>query len=330
MARKVSIVIPTHNGMPLFGQVLDAIERQRCDHPWDLICIDTESRDGTWEELVRRDIRRVRITKPEFDHGATRARAARMTDGDLIVFTVQDATPADEHWLQGLVDAMELDERVAGAFSRQIPYPECSPFLKLRLERWAAGRTAREIHRLAPGQRLDDLAPLERLFLCAFDDVSSIVRRSVWESIPTPRRRFGEDVAWGKAVIEAGYSLVFEPKSTVIHSHDDGAWKEFTRIYQDHANLYDLFGIRTVPTFRDAWRNSKAQFGVYRQMVAQMDLPEGARESITWFALRYAFAETFAQWLGARSMRKGVNHPLFAAIEEFVAPRKSGPLIPGA
>ncbi len=318
--RKVSIVIPTHNGMPLFKNVLDAIEKQKCRIPFDLFVIDTESKDGTWEELERRGVRRQRITKAEFDHGATRARAARQTDGDLIVFTVQDATPANEAWLDALVDAVSSGDDVAGAFSRQIPYPECSPFLRVRLERWAAGRTQRVVNRLAKGQRLEDLPPLERLFLCAMDDVASCVRRDVWERIPTPRRRFGEDVAWGKSVIEAGLALVFEPNSVVVHSHDDGAWKEFTRIYQDHANLFDLFGILTVPTFRDALRNSLAQFGVYRRMIAELAPPEGTREEMTWFALRYAFAETFAQWLGARSVRKAPPTGIFASIERLVAP----------
>jgi rhamnosyltransferase len=322
-ARRVSIVIPTHNGMPLFARVLDAIERQRCRIPFDVFVVDTESTDGTWEELERRRVPRLRITKDEFDHGATRARAAKRTGGDLIVFAVQDATPANDRWLEALVDAMDQTPDAAGAFSRQVPYPECSPFLKLRLERWAAGRTRRVVNRLPASGTLASLAPLERRALCAMDDVASCVRRSVWERIPTPRRRFGEDVAWGKAVIEAGYAIVFEPESVVIHSHDDGAWHEFTRIYQDHANLYDLFGVLTVPTFRDAFRNSLAQFGVYRRLIAQLSPPEGEREAMTWFALRYAFAETFAQWLGARSVRKGPPRGIFAFVESIVAPRKA-------
>jgi rhamnosyltransferase len=319
--RHVSIVIPTRNGMPRFRGVLDAIEAQCCDLPFDLFVIDTESTDGTYEELERRGIARDRITRPEFDHGATRRRAADQTRGDLVVFTVQDATPKDERWLQGLVDAMREEPAAAGAFSRQEPYPECNPFLRERLARWAAGRTERKVNRLGSGQRLADLPPLERLALCAFDDVSSIVRRDVYDRLRVPRRRFGEDVAFGKLVIESGHALVFEPSSVVIHSHDDGALAEFKRIYQDHANLYELFEVLTVPTARDAARNSRAQFAAYRRLLAGLALGEGAREELTWFALRYAHAETFAQWLGARSVRKGPPRGIFAWIEGFVTSR---------
>jgi hypothetical protein len=46
---KVSIVLPTHNGMPLFARVLDGILAQRCSFPFELYCVDTASTDGTWK-----------------------------------------------------------------------------------------------------------------------------------------------------------------------------------------------------------------------------------------------------------------------------------------
>ncbi|MBK6939712.1 MAG: glycosyltransferase [Planctomycetes bacterium] len=316
--RKVSIVLPTHNGMPLFSRVLDGILAQRCSFPFELYCVDTASADGTWEELERRNVRRKRIAKSEFDHGRTRNQAISETDGDVIVCMVQDATPADEHWLEALVSAYDAIDDVAGAYSRQVPYPDCSPFLKHRLERWAAGRTERQIQRLAPGESLAQLEPMQRLFRCAFDDVASSMRREVWRRFPLPSRRFGEDVAWAKSVIEAGLALVFEPRSTVIHSHDDGAWAEAKRIYLDHANLHDLFGVLTVPTFADARRNSRAQFGVYRAQVDALDLPPRERDAQLRFARRLAYGETFAQWLGARSVRKGPPRGIFRWIEHLV------------
>lgn len=315
---KVSIVIPTHNGMPLFAAVLDAILSQRCTVPFDLYCVDTASVDGTWEELQRRGIRSRQIKKSEFDHGRTRAEAIAETDGDLVVLTVQDATPKDDQWLQGLVDGVLSRNDAACAYSRQVPYDGVSPFLALRLSRWSAGQEAPRIQRLDDSQTLADLAPLARLGLCAFDDVSSILRRDVWITHRVQHRRFGEDVAYGRAVIEGGHSIVYAPASVVVHSHDDGALAEFKRIYQDHANLFDLFGILTVPTFKDAWRNSLAQRGVYRAMIDQLDPPEGRRRELESFALRYAFAETFAQWLGARSVRKGLRAGLFRWIERQV------------
>lgn len=315
----VSIVIPTRNGMPQFERVLAGILAQSARLPFEVYCVDTASTDGTWEVIERSGVRRKRIARHQFQHGRTRNEAIGATSGELVVCTVQDALPADDQWLQHLVAAALSEPDAAGAYSRQVPYPDCNPFLRRRLENWAAGRTSRTVQRLAPQQRLADLPPLERLARCAFDDVASCMKRSVWRQFPLPARRFGEDVAWAKSVIEAGRSLVFEPRSTVVHSHDDGVLAEFKRIYLDHANLHELFQVTTVPNARDAWRNSRSQWGVYRSLLAELDLGEGEREQLAWYARRYAFAETFAQWLGARSVRKGPPRGLFRAVERFVA-----------
>ena len=39
---------------------------------------------------------------------------------------------------------------------------------------------------------------------CNFNDVSSVVRRSVWEVLPLERGEFGEDLKFARAAIEAG------------------------------------------------------------------------------------------------------------------------------
>ena len=318
--RKVSVVVPTRNGMPRFAEVLDAILSQDCPWPYDVRCVDTASDDGTWEEIERRGLPRRRIERHEFDHGRTRNAAIEETDGDVVVLTVQDATPRDGDWLRELVEALFVEEDVAGAYSRQVPYPDVDPFLRMRLERWSAGQEEPRVQRLEPGRRLTDLAPLERLGVCAFDDVSSAMHRQVWRRHPVPSRRFGEDVAWAKSVIESGHGVAFAARSVVVHSHDDGALAEFKRIYQDHANLHELFEILTVPTGALAWRNSWAQRGVYLERLDALDppLPEGELERRRAYATRLAFAETFGQWLGARSVRKGPPEGLFALIERFV------------
>lgn len=316
--QKVSVIVPTRNGMPRFAEVLDGILRQETPWPFEVSCVDTASTDGTWEEIERRGVRRRRIAKRDFEHGRTRNEAIAETDGDVVVLTVQDATPQDAHWLRELVEALSLADGVAGAYSRQVPYEGLNPFLRRRLEDWSAGRDVTRVQRLPAGARLEDLEPLERLSLCAFDDVASCMPRAVWRRFPVPSRRFGEDVAWGKRVIEAGLAIAFAARSVVRHSHDDGAMAEFRRIYLDHANLHELFGVLTVPTFRSAWTNARSQRRVYLDLVARLSLPEGERERLRGFAARLAFAETFAQWLGARSVRKGPPKGVFGLVERFV------------
>ena len=57
-----------------------------------------------------------------------------------------------------------------------------------------------------------------------------------------------EDIAWARDVLLAGYRLAYVPAATVVHSHDRPAREEFTRTYLLHRRLYELFGLRTIPT----------------------------------------------------------------------------------
>jgi rhamnosyltransferase len=90
-------------------------------------------------------------------------------------------------------------------------------------------------------------ATAERRSLATFDNVSSCVRRSVWESIPFEPTGFGEDVRWGKRVVETGYKLVYEPRSAVLHSHERGALYDLRRHYVEGQLLLELFGLAPTP-----------------------------------------------------------------------------------
>ena len=43
----VSIVIPTKNGGHLFEKVLDAVFKQKTEYEYEVICVDSGSKDGT-------------------------------------------------------------------------------------------------------------------------------------------------------------------------------------------------------------------------------------------------------------------------------------------
>lgn len=42
----VSIVIPTKNGGHLFEKVLDAVFKQKTEYEYEVICVDSGSKDG--------------------------------------------------------------------------------------------------------------------------------------------------------------------------------------------------------------------------------------------------------------------------------------------
>jgi len=237
---KVSIVIPTLNAGALFQEVLEAVRAQEFPDKVELLIVDSGSEDGSWELSKRYADYCFQIPRTEFNHGGTRNLAIERSQGELIALLVQDATPLDKNWLKNLVRNFE-DSKVAGAYSRQVPRADCNPLLRLRLEDWGAGKNEK---RVQEWRDYEGLSGKEIIELFSFDNVSSMVRREVWEEVHFPARRFAEDILWAKEVMKRGYKIVYEPESVVVHSHNKSLWYEFKRVYLDHGNWWQVGGFR--------------------------------------------------------------------------------------
>jgi glycosyltransferase involved in cell wall biosynthesis len=225
--RSVSVLVPTWQGTAFLERALDALAAQRLGLPWDLYAVDSGSTDGTWELLGRAaqrfpvPLRRERIDPVEFDHGDTRNLLAARTSGDLLVYLTQDAIPSGPDWLATIAANFE-DPRVAAAYCRNVPRASADLLTRVNAANdpgYAPGRREVRIDDRAAYERM---SPLERRILCNFNDVASAVRREVWELHPFPRTAFGEDVLMARALLEAGFTVVYDDQATVEHSHDFG------------------------------------------------------------------------------------------------------------
>jgi rhamnosyltransferase len=244
---KVSVVIPTLNAGPGFRDLLDKLSAQEMSFGYEVLVVDSGSTDGTAELARRRGAAVHTIPRAEFGHGATRNLGVSLSRGEYVAFIVQDAVPLDGRWLAAMVENLERDDLVAGVYGRQIPRPESAPLTRVLVNGWpTAGLERREQCVEAPAL-YRALTPAERRSLATFDNVSSCVRRSVWEEIPFEPTGFGEDVRWGKRVVETGYKLVYEPRSAVLHSHERGALYDLRRHYVDGQLLLELFGLAPTP-----------------------------------------------------------------------------------
>ncbi len=246
-APRVSIVIPTRNGISTLPALLDRLAGQRVDAAVEVIAVDSASTDGTAALLRDRVDRLIAIEAAGFDHGLTRNLGIEAASGDLVVLTVQDALPADDRWLAALIAPLRADPRLAGTFARQRPRPDASALTRQSLARWvAAGETPRVV--FLDRAAFARLSPRERLDRCAFDNVCSCIRRSVWLAHPFRATPIAEDLEWAKTVLLAGHALAFVPDAVVVHSHERGAREEFTRTREVHRRLRALFGLRTIPS----------------------------------------------------------------------------------
>jgi hypothetical protein len=99
----------------------------------------------------------------------------------------------------------------------------------------------------------------------------------------------------------AGGAIAYEPAAAVEHSHRIELVREFRRVYCDHRNLCELFGLFNVPTWKAVRSGGRAQARHYAELLGRLHL--GSLERLRWrlYSIPYAFLETAAQFLGARS-----------------------------
>ncbi len=317
---RASLVIPTWNAGPLLEEVLAAVAAQPGADALEKIAIDSGSADGTVATLRRHGFRVQVIDQRQFNHGATRDLGIAASSGEVIVLLTQDATPADANWLPALLAAY-ADPVVDAAWCRQIPRPECNPLLRRRIEEWMGDRRTLALQRLPAGTAFAALDPMQQLRLSAFDNVASSVRRSSWERHRFGWRRFGEDITFGKRVIEAGGCIAFVPESAVIHSHHTTPRQEGKRVYCDHQNLFALFGLRVIPDLAHCRRAVRDGGAHFRSLVAsEPGLPPAARAELERWATDYASWTAWGQYLGANGerLRRRWFGPLFWLVDRWM------------
>lgn len=213
----ISIIIPVKNAGAIFKETLEALFCQKNVSPFEVIIIDSGSTDGTLETCRQFPVRLLQILPTEFEHGKTRNYGASLAEGKILVFLVQDAVPVGANWLKNLIDPFGSDDRIAGVYSRNIPRPDASL------------RQVREIERyFRPEGRLQT-SPVDHIF----SNISSAIRKEIFERIPFPDVKFGEDQLWAQQVLEAGYAIQYEPASMVTHSHHDNLRDAFRRGTQE-------------------------------------------------------------------------------------------------
>lgn len=300
LSMRISLVMPTWNAGPLLEEVLAAITSLEGTVFDELIAVDSGSSDGTQDRLRAAGFRVEPIPQSEFDHGATRDRGMAMSTGDVIVLLVQDATLQGTDWLAKMVTPFE-DPDVAGVWCRQIPRPGCQPVLDRRIRGWPGRGEVVSKRQLEPGQKLSDLEPFEQLMHSAFDNVASAVRRTVWERFKLGPRRFGEDVYFGKRVIEAGLAIAHQGEAAVIHSHDRSAWSEGKRTFCDHRNLRGLFGLVGIPN-REALKGAiKGCTEEHVNYVKSLKLPAEQEAPALKWTIDYCKWQCWGQYLGAKA-----------------------------
>lgn len=308
----LSFILPVRNGMPGLETCLRAIRHQAATWSHEIIVLDSASEDDSADCARSLGCRVVAVDPNAFGHGRTRNQGASLARGSLLVFLSQDAIPR-AGWLAGLLEALDGDRNLAGVCSRHVAPPTASPSVRRAVnELWPAGK--KERYRF----RADEQGvPPRWLF---FSNSSSAIRRHVWQVHPFPEVRFGEDVAWARRVVRAGFTVGSAPASTVWHAHDEPPWERFGNNVDHMRGMTALQGNLAIPGFfpslglalrsaiedlRYHRRTEAAEGGFSPPSSLPTPLPTSLPALLPVFlrALLWQLAGHLGAWLGARCHR---------------------------
>ena len=196
---KASIIIRTKNEEQWIKHCLKTIDVQSF-RDFEVVLVDNESEDATVTIAKRHGVEKI-ATIADYHPGDALNRGIAAASGEYVVCLSAHCVPRDGDWLSNLLDPFE-DANVAGVYGRQLPVSFSSDSDKRDLL-------------ITFG--LDRRVQVKDYF---FHNANSAIRRDIWEKVPFDDRAPNiEDRIWGKAVIEAGYNLVYVPEAAVYHHH---------------------------------------------------------------------------------------------------------------
>lgn len=229
----VTVCIPTCNGSHKLLEVIEKVKAQKCPYDYDILIIDSGSTDGSIQQILFDDsfLSLHRISKNDFGHGRTRNLAFELSKSHLIAFLTQDAMPARDEWLFSLTAPVYRIPNCAGSYGRHDAYPNSSPYTKHEIKtHFDSLRLKRAVmNKYIDKEGYDRKDPKLLSFLYFFSDNNSCLNRNAWTSHPYPDINFGEDQAWAKNIIEAGFSKIYIDSASVYHSHDYGPEEAYKR-----------------------------------------------------------------------------------------------------
>jgi rhamnosyltransferase len=197
---KISIIVRTKNEERWIGHCLAMIYQQDYKN-FEVILVDNASTDHTLQVAKRFPLNAI-INIDKFLPGKALNEGILASSGSFIVCISAHCIPKSTNWLSSLLKNFEADEKLAGVYGRQLPLS------------FTADVDKRDLL-IVFGQ--DRRIQIKDYF---FHNANSMLRREVWEKIPFDDAVTNiEDRVWGKAVISAGYHIVYDPEAAVYHHH---------------------------------------------------------------------------------------------------------------
>jgi glycosyltransferase involved in cell wall biosynthesis len=204
----ISFVVRTLNEAAFLGRLFDVLRAQQdIAIETEVIVVDSGSLDRTVEIARRYGATVFEVEKGRhFDYAKALNAGISRSRGELIAIVSAHAIPCSNDWLCRMVEHFE-DQRVAGVYCRQLPWPNAYWREATRLARMFGDDSITFTQASAPSE-------------VPFSNAASCIRRSVWNEQPF-ELPCAEDIEWATRAVRRGFTIIYESRVAVFHSHDE-------------------------------------------------------------------------------------------------------------
>ena len=222
---KVGIIIPNYNGKRLLEKNLPKVIQEikkLSNLEIELIVIDDNSNDNSvqWLTDCRKKLKNVKLkilrNQKNFGFSSTVNRGVREAKGEIVVLLNTDVFP-EEGFLESVLPHFK-DPKVFAV-----------GLLDKSVEGEKIVRRGRGIGEWQRGFYVHRRGEVDRTDTAWVSGGSGAFRKSVWEKLggfdEIYNPFYWEDIDLSYRAKKAGYRILFEPKSIVIHEHEKGIIK---------------------------------------------------------------------------------------------------------
>jgi hypothetical protein len=208
-----AVIIRTKNDREGLTQWLNHIERERemRDGRIDVLVVDTESQDGTKDRARDFGATLVDITQKEFNYPDSMNRGLEAVQDDVTAayISVAHAIPILTNGIQAAARHFEVHEDIVGVHGDTDLHENAS-----------LGET--HYLRIKPGDI--EFRDYKEAGLGVLGATNAMIRMSEWHAFPldTQYAAGGEDTAWAAAALKRNKRIVFDPITSVHHTHGLG------------------------------------------------------------------------------------------------------------
>jgi glycosyltransferase involved in cell wall biosynthesis len=197
---EISIIIRTKNEERFIRQTLEAVYQQDIDLPFEVIVIDSASKDQTLELVRRHPVRLHEIRAEDFTYGRALNLGAISAKGRYLINLSAHCIPTNNRWIANLLAELRADSEIAATYGGQVPIKGVNPFEERSL-----------LATFTPDTSGDIRSP--------FSNSNCAIRKDIWEKFPFDEKAsFGEDFIWSQ-MLPREYGIKYVPEAAVYHSH---------------------------------------------------------------------------------------------------------------